>query len=212
MNARFAGGRAARGFTLLEVLVVLVITGMISAILIQGLGVTLNVRNSIAATILDLKSVVLNRNIIAEPVIGVIPDYPEKPYAFRGDRDAMQGLTIRSLDHQNGVPRPFRLYFQRDMAQNSTALIFQTEGQESHVLGRWPGSSGFFAYHDLTGGWQEVWPPPRDDRAPQTPWLVRINTGVPGSEEIVAFVASPHERRYRVQDIMGDANPDSRLQ
>ena len=207
-----ASRHGVRGFTLLEVLVVLVITGMISAILIQGLGVMLNVRNSIASTILDLKSIVLHRNIIADPVIGVIPDYPEKPNAFRGERDTMHGLTIRSPDSDTGVPRPFRLYFQRDAAKNMTALMYQTEGQEAHAMGLWVGSGGSFAYRDLTGDWLNEWPPPLNNQAPATPWLVQIKTGIPGSEEIVAFVASPHERRYRIQDVMGDTIPDSRQQ
>lgn len=205
----FSDPRSARGFTLLEVLVVLVITGLISAMLIQGLSVMLNVRNSIASNILDLRSIILNRNIILQPLAGIIPDYVDRPHVFRGSRETMQGLTIRSIDQQNGVPRPFRLFFQRDGASGLSALVFQTEGLQPHVLGVWEGPGGSFAYRDVTGAWQENWPPPNDNVAPQTPWLIQVNTGIPGSEEVFAFVASPHERRYRIQDAMGGPLPES---
>jgi len=209
MKQRIGNQRTARGFTLLEVLVVLVITGLVSAMLIQGLGVMLTVRNSLAANILDLRSVILNRNIILQPLAGIIPDYVDKPHVFRGSRDTMQGLTIRSIDQQDGVPLPFRLFFQRDPRNGLSALIFQTEGLEAHVLGIWEGTSGSFAYRDVSGAWQENWPPPNDEVAPQTPWLIQVSTGIPGSEEVFAFVASPHERRYRIQDVMGGPMPDS---
>src|SRR5689334_15080098 len=102
----------ARGFTLLEVLVVLMITSMVSVILFQGLGSILAIRNSAGATVLDLRNLVLQRNIISDPIRGIIPDHARGEHIFAGDAHEMHGLTIRALGEAAGAPRPFDLSFE----------------------------------------------------------------------------------------------------
>ena len=95
------------GFTLFEVIVVLVITGLISVVLIQGLGLVLGVRTSVASKIIDLDQVVLHRNLVLEPLRGVVPDYPEHPYVFSGTAEQIQALTVRTLQERSGTPTGF---------------------------------------------------------------------------------------------------------
>lgn len=207
---RFAPSRA--GFTLLEALVVLAIAGLVAAVMIQGFGAVLAVRGSVAANVDDLRRVVLERSIITDPVIGIIPDYKDRPWVFQGGRQSLQGLTIRPLNGPAGAPRPFRLFFEYDRATNQTALRYAEDEGLPQDLARWTGDVGAFAYRDISGEWVEAWPPPFDDTAPQTPWLVRIASGLETNPVMVAYVASPHERAYRIEDLGVPGTDDDRLQ
>lgn len=190
------------GFTLLEVLVVLMITGMVAAILFQGLGNVLAIRSSVAGTVLDLRTTVLQRNIILDPVRGVIPDHNKGDHLFTGDGRTMRGITIRPLGESTGAPRPFELSFDYDSANDVTRLIYRTTdvNTDPQLVASWRGNQGQFAYHDINGGWHEAWPPPDNPKAPQIPWLIGIQTGLESNGVLVAYLNSPHERILRMQD------------
>jgi general secretion pathway protein J len=192
-----------RGFTLLEILVVLMITSLVSAILFQGLGSILMVRSTVASTVLNLRDMVLQRNIIMDPIRGIIPDHIRGAHIFRGTGQAMTGLTIRPLGESAGAPRPFELTFVYDASSNVTQLVYQGDGKLGpQLVASWPGNRGRFVYGDITGEWREVWPPPNaTTRGVQTPWLVGVQTGLSEGELLLAYIATPHERRARLQDI-----------
>jgi general secretion pathway protein J len=192
---------AAAGFTLLEALVVLIITGLVSSVVIQGFGAILATRTSFAGAITEIQSRIIERNIIADALRGVIPDYREKPNVFRGSRNVIQGLTTRPLDHRAGAPRPFIMEFAYSQGTDQTELRYRSSGNDVVVLARWRGQAGAFAYRDLDGNWFDMWPPSPDETLPQTPWLIRVDTGIENNESIITFVASPHERKYRIQDV-----------
>ena len=58
----------ARGFTLLEVLVVLVITALVSVVLMQGMGLVLGLRDNLGDKLLELDQLSLERNRIILPL------------------------------------------------------------------------------------------------------------------------------------------------
>ena len=64
----------ARGFTLLEVLVVLVITALVSVVLMQGMGLVLGLRDNLGDKLLELDQLSLERNRIILPLEGLVPD------------------------------------------------------------------------------------------------------------------------------------------
>jgi prepilin-type N-terminal cleavage/methylation domain-containing protein len=190
----------SRGFTLLEVLVVLVIVGLISAVLMQAMGAIMHARTSVAAAVLNLDTVVLQRSIISEPISGIMPEYPNQPSVFRGTSEDLQGLTIRPAGDIAGGPEPFHLTFERRADDDTTALIYVGCNNEKRELARWSGSRGEFSYLGVPGGdWSDQWPV--GTMPSQTPMLVRIETGLPGNETIVAFIDSPHERTLRLSDV-----------
>ncbi|MCB2106166.1 MAG: prepilin-type N-terminal cleavage/methylation domain-containing protein [Rhodobacteraceae bacterium] len=190
----------AAGFTLLEALVVLVITSLVSAVVIQGFGMILSIRDSVASSVIGLESTVIERSIMSDAIKGVIPDYPENPNVFRGQRTVLSGLTVRSIRGPFGVPRPFRMEIAHDAARNQSSLQYTENAGPTITLAQWPGQAGSFAYRDITGDWKDVWPPQGDETAPQSPWLVRIQSGLAMNRDIVVYVASPHERRFRIED------------
>ena len=189
----------ARGFTLLEVLVVLVITSLISVVLIQGFALILGARNSFQTKIVGLEQVVLKQNVLLEPLRGVLPDYPNRPNVFHGETKTVRGLTVRSLQSRPGAPVGFSMTMNYNPREDETELVYQESGFAPEVLGRWEGPEGAFQYRDRKGSWLEAWPPNPD--VPQTPWLIRLDMGVGFPSSFVVSVNGPHQRVFRMVDL-----------
>lgn len=186
------------GFTLLEVIVVLVITGLVSALLIQGLGGLLATRLTVANAIDNLDALVMTRNIVLEPLRGIIPDQKDGPNEFRGQPRTLKGRTLRSLQSTAGAPVPFKMTLEFDQDRGVTVLTYEEPGRTATELARWVGNMPEFKYRDLTGPWETNWPSPRSTT--QIPWLIFVDTGetlVP----LIAYVAGSHERVVRPQDL-----------
>ena len=210
-----------RGFTLLEVIVVLVISSMIAAVLMQGLSLILTVRTTLAQKIFGLEKAVLQRNLFLEPLRGLVPDYPEKPDVFVGNERRLHGLTVRPIQNRPGAPVGVDLYMVYDADKEQTVLMYQERGRAAIALGSWPGNSGSFSYRDRTGEWLPSWPPQRQtqedvpgqfaslDRPPQTPYLVRVVMGIGFPPVLIADVVGAHTRITRMKDtpMGGDIRP-----
>jgi prepilin-type N-terminal cleavage/methylation domain-containing protein len=192
---------AARGFTLVEAVVVLVITGLVASVAMQGFGTILGTRATMTREVGRLHDIIIERNLISEPLRGIIPDYKEQPNVFKGGTRDLRGLTIRPLDKAAGAPRPFQVRFAYDLGQDETALVYVSDRGETYTVSQWSGNVGRFTYRDISGAWTETWPPSDDDTLPQTPWLIRAETGLDSNPVVVVFVSSPHDRRFRIQDV-----------
>lgn len=188
-----------RGFTLLEVLVVLVITSLISVVLIQGFALVLGARTSFQDKIVGLEQAVLKQNIFLEPLRGVLPDYPNRPNIFHGESKTIRGLTVRSLQSRIGTPISFSMSLNYDSQRNETALVYQESGFAPQTLGEWEGDEGVFRYRDRRGSWLDTWPPNLD--VPQTPWLIQLDMGTGFPSSFVVNVNGPHQRILRMEDI-----------
>jgi len=195
-----------RGFTLLEALVVLVITGMISAVLVQGLSLLLNARTSVQDKLVAVDETIIQQSLFLEPLRGVVPDYPERPHVFVGEAQRLHGLTARPLQARAGTPVPFTLTIAYDGRLNQSTMTYQEDNTEPLLIGSWEGAEGTFAYRDITGAWRESWPPEDDPRAPQTPWLIRLAKGTGFPANMVASVEGTHRRPLRFRDTPFGAN------
>lgn len=196
MRLRSSRSSVSSGFTLFEVLVVLVITGLMGAVLMQGFGIILATRLSVANTISNLQEVVLSQNIAVDPLRGVLPDYEKNPNVFRGQARVLSGQTMRPLLSASGAPTPFKMTLDSDSG-GSIALVYEEPGRPKAELARWVGTNVEFKYRDLTGGWSSVWPPPAG--TPQTPWLIWIDAG-PSLAPLIAAVDGAHTRVLRLED------------
>lgn len=193
-------GPAHKGFTLLEALVVLVITGLVSVVLVQGFGLLLGARTSVRDKIVAVDEAVIEQNLFLEPLRGVVPDYPDRPNLFSGDPQRLRGLTARPLQARTGTPVPFTLTIGYDTSRDRSTLTYQEFNAPPMEIGAWEGRSGAFSYRDITGPWREAWPPEGDAEAPQTPWLIRIERGSGFPKNLVASVGGTHRRPLRFRD------------
>jgi len=192
-----------RGFTLLEMLVVITITGMLASVLIQGFSSVLSTWGRVSEIILDLEKKIIDHNLMAEPLTGVIPDYRDQGDVFQGDQRRLRGLTLRPLNQPTGVPAGFGLYFEYDPAADQTTVVYLERGFDPVNLVHWDGNSGRFEYFGRSGKWERTWPPKAPD-APQTPTLIKLETEdsqlIP---TMVVRVFGPHNRRLRIEDVPG---------
>ncbi len=197
--------RATAGFTLFEMIVVMVIAGLVGAVLTQGFGIILTTRISVSNAISNLQDVVLSHNILVDPLRGILPDYSDGANQFRGQARGLSGQTLRPLLSATGSPTPFKMTLDYDTINNATVLVYEEPGRPKSELARWPGNGPTFKYRDLTGDWQPTWPPQASTS--QTPWLIWLDTG-PSLSPAIASIAGPHDRVTRLQD-SPFANPAS---
>ena len=194
-----------RGFTLFEVLVVLVITGMVGAILMQGFSIVLSTRLSVAEAIGNMQGVVLKQSIITEPLRGIVPDESNMPVPFKGQSRMLSGRTVRGLMSPPGVPTFFVLSLEN--ASGGTKLVYEETGMPKTDIAYWSGRAPSFKYRDFNGGWLDVWPPPGS--VSQTPWLIQLD-GAPTGAPLVISVLGSHRAIMRLEDLPF-ANPSASM-
>ena len=198
MNVNMRSLLAARGFTLLEVIVVLMISGLIAAILMQGLSLVLNARIRVADAIDNLDKKGIQTSILTSPLKGVLPDYADGPDIFVGEQRRIRGLTLTPLQGTQGAPTGFGMILEYDQVEDATYITYFERGYDPVELARWPGSEGEFSYRGKSGDWEKSWPPRRDDVI-QSPRTIRFSTGLQSTAYIVRVMA-PHDRSRRMQD------------
>ncbi len=185
------------GFTLFEILVVIVITSLMGAVLMQGFSAILATRLTVSNAIGNLQEIILSQNIVVDPLRGVLPDYEKNPNVFQGQPRNLNGQTLRPLLSVAGAPTPFKMTLDYDAALDVTVLIYEEPGRPKVEIAQWFGNAPTFKYRDIDGAWQSTWPPPSS--ASQTPWLIWIDVG-PTLAPLIASVAGPHTRIPRLED------------
>ena len=189
---------ACQGFTLLEVVVVLMISGLISVILMQGLSLVLESRLRVAGAIDNLGRTGVQASIMTSPLKGLLPDYADGPDVFFGDKKRIRGLTLTPLQGTSGAPTGFGMILDYDVVDNNTVLTYYERGYDPLVIARWDGNQGEFSYRGRSGDWAEAWPPDRTD-VKQTPRSVMVQTGIKDTTYVIRVLA-PHDRVGRLQD------------
>ena len=175
------------GFTILEILVVLIIASLTSVILMQGLTLILNLRNNFSDVIVDLDQELVKRNLLRQPLEGLVPDFNDGDSIFSGTAQTIKGLTIQPLLRRPGRPIPFGLRLQYDQGETENTLYYQEDRDAPLVLAKWPGAEAHFRFIGDATGWSETWPPEEtgnfgsaqiitDVKPPQLPELVYLET------------------------------------
>ncbi len=179
--------RTARGFTLLEVLVVLIIVSLVSVVLMQGMGLVLNLRDNLGDQMTDLDRASLQRSVIRLPLEGLTADFNDGENVFSGNADVVSGLTVQPLFRRAGRPVPFSLTLSYDESKRLNSLTYKEDKDEPLLMATWSGKQAYFRYIGGPEGWVASWPPPdtpvlgmstviTDVRPPQLPELVFLDT------------------------------------
>lgn len=189
------------GFTLLEVIVVLMISSLITAVLFQGLSLVLSTRLRVANVLVDIESVGLQESLISTPLRGMLPDHEGELGVFAGDDRRLKGLTLSPLNGTTGAPTAFAMTLDHDAGDDETVLTYMERGYNPIEIARWTGDTGTFSYLGRTGDWQKRWPPfmAKPDIL-QVPRTVRLDTGMETRPTHVVRVMGPHNRLLRPQD------------
>lgn len=161
------------GFTLLEMLVVLVLVSLISVLMLQGLAYTLQLRTRFLVVLDDLQTGLLQAYWFRSTTEGLITDYKDGKNVFQGTAETFSGLTLAALDGLPGVPLPFAWEIQQ--IGEETRLIYRNQHQEVWEIGHWFGVEGEFQYRAGDGKWYTEWPPKFGLEPPQLPSMIVFN-------------------------------------
>ncbi len=148
----------ARGFTLLEVITVLMIASLLSVVLMQGLSLVLNLRTSLGVFLFDLDKKLLARNRILEPLRGIVPDFNDGTHIFRGTSQQISGLTINPLFARPGRPTPFTISLSVEPREDIASVFYTEQDSEPILIASIPTEAVRFRFLGASGLWSEVWP------------------------------------------------------
>ena len=163
-----------RGFTLIEMLVVLVLVGLITGILFSAFERVLDIRLRLAAFLEGVDVPTLVAGWYRDSVEGMIPDVVGGAYQFAGGPRQMTGLSLMPVEGVAGVPTriSWELDYQED--ERRTYLRYQAENQGWQAIASWPGDLGGFYYCAPDLSCYRNWPPAAGTAA--LPALIRLDT------------------------------------
>lgn len=147
-----------RGFTLLEVLVVLVLVGLISTVTMQGFSFVLNLQERLKRQLVDTQY----RNLQESWFRDVVRSFREKKVkageaVFTGSPHKLEGFSLLSLKGRVGVP--IQTQWLLEEYDGGQYLKYSIEGGEPVIVADWLGADVIFQYLDRKGQLHNEWPP-----------------------------------------------------
>lgn len=170
------------GMTLLEILVVLVISSFISLLLFQSYSQILNIQYRAAEQVNFAQKVLLQEQWFRQVVSALVPAQPKSEHVFSGDEQQFQGLSLAALDADATVPRVIHWQLIA-MSDGTTQLLYQGRQETSWLIMQW-NADGRIRYQDDKGLWYPEWPPPQG-KVESTPGTIGL------SEEALLAALAP---------------------
>jgi general secretion pathway protein J len=192
--------RATAGFTLLEMLVVLVLVSLITTLLMQGLSQVLVLRSRVFAQLDGQRVTALQQHWFVSVNAALAPDQPEGEHVFAGQTGRLHGLSLMPLNGVAGMPTP--VTWELEQVDNETVLRYQEGESEPWEVAHWLGDTEGFRYLDDEGTWHAQWPPGLQTTA-QLPAAIQLYVaGVRGPHVWVASVRGRREPRPDTKDLL----------
>lgn len=185
----------------MEILVVLIIVGMISAILAQALAQVFQLEARFGSELAKAGEGVMLVDWFRQSVHGIQPDAPEGSHAFRGEQTKFSALTTNSLADIQGAPTPIEWSIRTNGPDGQTMLFYAEAGTAAPLLA-WTGS-GRFTYLDAQGNTHKQWPPGMG-AWPQIPAAIILEKG---DERIMASPRGPGHPKPRPADLFKTEQP-----
>ncbi|MFZ5657242.1 MAG: prepilin-type N-terminal cleavage/methylation domain-containing protein [Pseudomonadota bacterium] len=178
---------SARGFTLLEALVTLVIVSLIVATLMQALTQALSMRTALVRYQRETREAALQAMWFRDSVAGAVADLADAYGPLRGDAQRVSMPTLAPLGGRGLQRAEWRL----EPVDGGGALVYRDARTGMIVVLAGPLREAAFAYLDADGEWRDTWDPePEDDALPRA---VRLRASGPAREIdwIVPIIAAP---------------------
>jgi prepilin-type N-terminal cleavage/methylation domain-containing protein len=193
--------RRGGGFTLIEMLVVLIIVAMISAIVVTSYQRILDIRVRLAAFLDGVDAPTMIAGWFRGSVEGLIADQKGGGDVFAGAPRRFAGLSVAAIDGTAGVPTRIAWELTFDPVTSRTALNYRRDDRAAMMVASWPGDRGQLRYCDPRLVCSESWPPtdrlgsqqPASRTASQLPSLIILDA-VRGTEAW-PIVAAPQADR-----------------
>ena len=184
--------RRAEGFTLVEVLVVLVITALVSTLLFQSLAQVYRLQGRFGEQLAQSQGGAMHADWYRQLIQGLRTDYAEGKQRFSGQARKLEGLSSMPLTPSGGAPQWISL-------EIVEAELLYVAGDQRTTLMRWPAiGPAEFAYLDEAGVEQPQWPPAFGKPGPQLPAAVLLKfPRDQGRTLLVAVPTGTHEARVK---------------
>ena len=194
------------GFTLIEMLVVLVITALVSGVLFQALERSYSLQRRFGVELFKNQQGQMAIDWYRQSVQGLIADTPGESGVFKGEAHSLAGLTTTPLSEDFGMSTPFRWSLVIAADGSQTELVYRERDTDTVVL-RWQGAQAKFVYLDDTLTAHDTWPPPLGLFS-QLPRQIRVDASDNGEAVvIVATPMGPLDPAPRLQDVFGVPPP-----
>lgn len=192
-----------RGFTLIEVLVVLVITALVSTLLFQALAQVYRLHERFGEQLAQSRAGAMRVDWYRQVLQGLQTDYADGKQRFVGDARHLAGLSATPLTESGGAPQWLTLEVAADTSVGGE--LRYSYGSRSTALLQWssPGRAEF-AYLDDAGAEHAVWPPQASGVWPQLPAAVLFRWPKrEGADVLVATPAGSREAKIRAMPLSG---------
>jgi prepilin-type N-terminal cleavage/methylation domain-containing protein len=186
---------ATGGFTLVELLVVLVIVALISGVLLSAFERVLDIRVRLATFLDGVEAPVLVVDWFRSSVGGLLADSAEGRDRFSGNTRGMRGLSLAPLNAAAGVPMPIAWTVTFETATGRSYLRYSNGEQPAMTIASWPGEYGGLHYCGADLVCYDSWPLDKD--AAQLPALIRLDM-IKGTE-LWPVLAAPQGNRAAPQ-------------
>lgn len=168
---RLAGATA--GFTIIEMLIVLVIVALISGILLFAFQRILDIRVRLAAFLEGTDVPTLIAGWFRGSVAGLLPDQQGGRDRFVGTARRFSGLSVAPIDSAPGVPVRITWELAYKAGSRRTELRYREQGRSPMTVASWPGKLGGLSYCRADLACSNVWPP-AGGKAAELPALIRL--------------------------------------
>jgi prepilin-type N-terminal cleavage/methylation domain-containing protein len=190
-----------KGFTLLEVLVVLLIFSLISTLLTQGVSLVFDLRYRFLEQLDKQYTGFLQGHWFREVCASFSPLQSADGTVFSGSKNQVKGFSLAPLQGEKGLPK--YINFRLNQGTEDMVLSYNEEGKEPITIASWIAREGSFYYLDTEGNWLDQWPPVNMDTSAQLPEAVMLQIDNV-LEPLTWCVAIPgrHQPRSTIQDLL----------
>lgn len=185
--AHYSGKHGSNGFTLIEILVVLIIVGMTSAVVFQAFDRVYRLQNRFGVELFNAQQGAMSIDWFRQTVQGLLSDYGDGANKFSGSAHEFSGLSTNPLSGEYGSATGIRWKIFFDPQTGKTQLVYTDARVESPVA-VWQGGAARFVYMDDRLEPHDTWPPALG-MWPQLPRLIRVEAMDNG--EPLAIMAIP---------------------
>ena len=176
----------AKGLSLLEMLVVLALLSLLSALILQGLGTFADRYDTVQRVHRDASFAALRQHWFVTSVRGLVP-VGVVARRFQGDAHSFQGTTLRPLAVESGLPARMRWRIEGSARQ---AVMYAEDDAEAWQVLASERDGLAFEYADSNGEWHEHWPA-ASSQGEWIPSMIRLTAEDDDTIWLASIAASP---------------------